>query len=142
MKEFKENGKVIEMTLDSGKVVKVATDWVKKSMQVLNTDMEDVLLMWLEDNEYLENEEQNELDKKAKTNKVKLDAKNKTERKPSTREKKPNPTKEKIISTIAETLSQIATDINIENPTKIITFKVDNKEFKVGLTEKRVKKVK
>ena len=32
MKEFKENGKVIEMTLDSGKVVKVATDWVKKSM--------------------------------------------------------------------------------------------------------------
>ena len=142
MKEFKENGKVIEMTLDSGKVVKVATDWVKKSMQVLNTDMEDVLLMWLEDNEYLENEEQNELDKKAKTNKVKLDAKNKTERKPNTREKKPNPTKEKIISTIAETLSQIATDINIENPTKIITFKVDNKEFKLDLTEKRVKKVK
>lgn len=142
MKEFKENGKVIEMTLDSGKVVKVATDWVKKSMQVLNTDMEDVLLMWLEDNEYLENEEQNELDKKAKTNKVKLDAKNKTERKTSTREKKPNPTKEKIISTIAETLSQIATDINIENPTKIITFKVDNKEFKLDLTEKRVKKVK
>ena len=142
MKEFKENGKVIEMTLDSGKVVKVATDWVKKSMQVLNTDMEDVLLMWLEDNEYLENEEQNELDKKAKTNKVKLDAKNKTERKPSTREKKPNTTKEKIISAVAETLSQIATDINIENPTKIITFKVDNKEFKLDLTEKRVKKVK
>lgn len=141
MKEFKENGKVIEMTLDSGKVVKVATDWVKKSMQVLNTDMEDVLLMWLEDNEYLENEEQNELDKKAKTNKVKLDAKNKTERKTSTREKKPNPIKEKIISTIAETLSQIATDINIENLTKIITFKIDNKEFKLDLTEKRVKKV-
>ena len=141
MKEFKENGKVIEMTLDSGKVVKVATDWVKKSMQVLNTDMEDVLLMWLEDNEYLENEEQNELDKKAKTNKVKLNAKNKTERKTSTREKKPNPTKEKIISVVAETLSQIATDINIENPTKIITFKVDNKEFKLDLTEKRVKKV-
>lgn len=141
MKEFKENGKVIEMTLDSGKVVKVATDWVKKSMQVLNTDMEDVLLMWLEDNEYLENEEQNELDKKAKTNKVKLDAKNKAERKTSTREKKPNPTKEKIISAVAETLSQIATDINIENPTKIITFKVDNKEFKLDLTEKRVKKV-
>lgn len=141
MKEFKENGKVIEMTLDSGKVVKVATDWVKKSMQVLNTDMEDVLLMWLEDNEYLENEEQNELDKKAKTNKVKLDAKNKIERKTSTREKKPNPTKEKIISAVAETLSQIATDINIENPTKIITFKVDNKEFKLDLTEKRVKKV-
>lgn len=141
MKDFKENGKVIEMTLDSGKVVKVATDWVKKSMQVLNTDMEDVLLMWLEDNEYLENEEQNELDKKAKTNKVKLDAKNKTERKTSIREKKPNPTKEKIISAVAETLSQIATDINIENPTKIITFKVDNKEFKLDLTEKRVKKV-
>ena len=140
MKDYKENGKVIEITLDNGKVVKVATDWVNKSMKALNTDIEDVLLMWLEDNDYLENEELEELDKKAKANKPKQVAKSSTERKKVVRERKPNPTKELIIGSIAKMLRDIATDVNIENVGKIITFKVDNKEFKLDLIEKRVKK--
>ena len=52
MKDYKINGKVIDITLDNGKVVKCATEWVEKSMKALETDMEDVLLMWLEDNDY------------------------------------------------------------------------------------------
>ena len=105
MKEYKENGKVIEITLDNGKVVKVATDWVNKSMKALNTDIEDVLLMWLEDNDYLENEELEELDKKAKDNKPKQVAKSSTERKKVVRERKPNPTKENIIQVVANALN-------------------------------------
>ena len=140
MKDYKVNGKVVEMTLDNGKVVKVATDWVNKSMKALNTDIEDVLLMWLEDNDYLENEELEELDKKAKANKPKQVVKSSTERKKVVRERKPNPTKENIIKVVANALQDIATDINIENVGKIITFKVDNKEFKLDLIEKRVKK--
>lgn len=140
MKEYKENGKVIEITLDNGKVVKVATDWVNKSMKALNTDIEDVLLMWLEDNDYLENEELEELDKKAKENKPKQVAKSSTERKKVVRERKPNPTKENIIQVVANALNEIATNVNIENVGKIITFQVDGKEFKIDLIEKRVKK--
>lgn len=140
MKEYKENGKVIEITLDNGKVVKVATDWVNKSMKALNTDIEDVLLMWLEDNDYLENEELEELDKKAKENKPKQVAKSSTERKKVVRERKPNPTKENIIQVVANALQPIAENIIIENVGKIITFRVDNKDFKIDLTEKRVKK--
>lgn len=140
MKEYKENGKVIEITLDNGKVVKVATDWVNKSMKALNTDIEDVLLMWLEDNDYLENEELEELDKKAKENKPKQVAKSSTERKKVVRERKPNPTKENIIQVVANALNEIATNVNIENIGKIITFQVDGKEFKIDLIEKRVKK--
>jgi len=131
---------VVNITLDNGKVVKCAYDWVQKSMKALDTDIEDVLLMFLEDNDYLENEEQKELEEKAKDNKVKQVVKSAKPRAKTTRERKPNPTKEKIISTLAETLKTIATDVNIENVGKIITFKVDNKEFKVDLTEKRVKK--
>ena len=71
MKDYKVNGKVIEMTLENGKVVKCSTEWANKTMKALGTDLEDVLLMWLEDNDYLVNEEQNELDKNAK-GKVKL----------------------------------------------------------------------
>ena len=66
MKDYKVNGKVVEMTLENGKVVKCATEWVEKTMKALDTDMEDVLLMWLEDNDYIVNEEQDELDKQAK----------------------------------------------------------------------------
>ena len=109
-------------------------------MKALNTDIEDVLLMWLEDNDYLENEELEELDKKAKANKPKQVVKSSTERKKVVRERKPNPTKENIIKVVANALQDIATDINIENVGKIITFKVDNKEFKLDLIEKRVKK--
>ena len=112
MKNYKENGKVIEITLDNGKVVKVATDWVKKSMKALDTDLEDTLLMWLEDNDYLENEELEELDTKAKKQ-VKNVVKSNTERKKTTRERKPNPTKENIIKTLAETLENIAQDVKV-----------------------------
>ncbi len=35
MKDYKVNGKVIEMTLESGKVVKCSTDWANKSMKAL-----------------------------------------------------------------------------------------------------------
>lgn len=139
MKNYKENGKVIDITLDNGKVVKVATEWVKKSMKALDTDIEDVLLMFLEDNDYLENEELEELDNKAKKQ-VKNVVKSNTERKKVVRERKPNPTKENIIQVVANCLKDIATNINIENIGKIITFKVDNKEFKLDLTEKRIKK--
>lgn len=140
MKEYKENGKVYEITLDNGKVVKCSSEWVKKSMKALDTDLEDVLLMFLEDNDYLENEEQKELDNKAKTNKVKQVVKSDKPRAKTTRERKPNPTKEMLISTIAKALENVATDVIIENVGKIITCKVDGKDFKIDLTEKRVKK--
>ena len=130
MKNYKENGKVIEITLDNGKVVKCSKMWVDKTMKSLNTDLEDVLLMFLEDNDYLVNEDLEELDKQAKSNKPKK----------VVRERKPNPTKENIIQVVANALQPIAENITIENVGKIITFRVDNKDFKIDLTEKRVKK--
>ena len=136
MKDYKENGKVIEITLDNGKIVKVATEWVKKSMKALNTDIEDVLLMFLEDNNYLENEELEELDSKAKKQ-VKNVVKSNTERKKVVRDRKPNPTKENIIKALADFLPTIASNVQVENIGKLITFTVDCKEFKLDLVEKR-----
>ena len=89
MKSYVENGKVIEITLDNGKVVKCSKMWVDKTMKSLNTDLEDVLLMFLEDNDYLVNEDLEELDKQAKSNKPKNVAKSTTERKKVVRERKP-----------------------------------------------------
>lgn len=142
MKEFKENGNLIEITLDNDKVVKVSKKWVDNTMATLDTDMEDVLLMYLEDNDYLINEEQAELDKEAK-GKVKVNAKDTTKKK-TQRERvvKENPTKERIIAEIARFMATLdgVTAINIENKAKLITFTLGNDDFKLDLVQKRKKK--
>lgn len=141
MLDYKLNGKLYELTLENGKVVKVDKTWVENTMKALDTDLEDTLLTWLEDNDYLVNEELEELDAQAKINKPKNVVKSTTERKKVVRERKPNETKRDIInilhSVIAENLDPSATVENIE---KIIVFHVNGQEFKVNLTQTRQKK--
>lgn len=141
MLDYKLNGKLYELTLENGKVVKVDKTWVENTMKALETDLEDTLLTWLEDNDYLVNEELEELDAQAKINKPKNVVKSTTERKKVVRERKPNETKRDIInilhSAIAENLDPSATVENIE---KIIVFHVNGQEFKVNLTQTRQKK--
>ena len=145
MKDYIVKEKWVEITLENGKSIKVDRKWVDKSMKNLDTDIEDVLLMYLEDNDILVNEEQEELDKNAK-GKVKLVATNEEKAKkktPKERVQKENPTKELIIKTIAKALETLETDnIVIENKTKIITFSMNNEQFKVDLIQKRKEKVK
>lgn len=137
MKDYKINGKVIEMTLDNGKVVKCMTEWAEKSMKALDTDLEDVLLMFLEDNGYLTNDAQEELDNQAK-GVVKVVAKKPKAKTQKERVVKENPTKELIISTIANALQNLdISNLNIENKAKIVTFSMNNEDFKVDLVQKR-----
>ena len=83
--------------------------------------------MYLEDEGYLENAEQVALTEKAKKNRItatihqaRTDSAKKSQKERVTKEQ---PTKEEIISTIAVTLTSIgATNVNIENKTKIISF--------------------
>jgi len=142
MKDYKVNGKYIEITLDNDKVVKCDKKWAETSVEKLGTDMEDVLLMWLEDNDYLINEEQEELDQEAK-GKVKLVATNEKPKKKTQKERvvKENPLKEQIIETLANALKNLEVDnLNIENKGKLITFSYKNEDFKVDLVQKRKKK--
>ena len=143
MKDYKVNGSVYEVTLENGKQVKIATSWVEKTTKLLDTDTEDVLLMWLEDNDYLENEEQEELDKTAKANKVKLVATDKAKKKtPRERVAKPQPEKEFLITNFYELLWALPGVDNIirENKAKIITFDYKGANYKLDLVQKRKKK--
>lgn len=137
MENYKVNGKYIEITLPTGKVVKCEKEWAEKSMKALETDLEDVLLMWLEDEGYMINDEQEELDKKAK-GVVKPKAGDKTQRKPREKVQKENPTKELIIAEIAKTLQNLGvSNLKIENKAKLITFDYVNESFKIDLIQKR-----
>lgn len=143
MKDYKLNGSVYEIVLDNDKKVKVSAQWVEKSMKSLETDLEDVLLMWLEDNDYLVNEELEELDKKAK-GQVKNVAKSETPKKktPKERTQKAQPEKEYIIGIVAEFLEDITdiSNLNIENKAKLITFDYKGASYKLDLVQKRAKK--
>lgn len=139
MKDYEIKGKVIEITLDNGKVVKCSTQWAENTIKALDTDMEDVLLMFLEDNDYLVNEEQEELDKQAK-GKVKNIAKAEKPKAKTQRERvvKENPTKEEIVQTIANALQDLdISNLNIVNKAKLIEFSYKNEDFKVDLVQKR-----
>lgn len=139
MKDYKINGSVYEVTLENGKQVKIATSWVEKTTKLLETDTEDVILMWLEDNDYLENEEQEELDKTAKANKVKLVATDKAKKKtPRERVAKPQPEKEFLISLLAKALeNEDISNLKVENKAKLITFSYKNHDYKLDLVQKR-----
>ena len=143
MKDYKELDKVYEITLENGKVVKVDKKWAQISMEKLETDLEDVLLMYLEDNDYLENDAQNDLDQSAKAN-VKVIAKSEKPKKKTQRERvvKENPTKELIISKLTSALQEIddISNVNVENKAKLITFTLNNEDFKLDLVQKRKEK--
>ena len=143
MKDYKELDKVYEITLENGKVVKVDKKWAQLSMEKLETDLEDVLLMYLEDNDYLENDAQNDLDQSAKAN-VKVIAKSEKPKKKTQRERvvKENPTKELIITKLASALQEIDNilNVNVENKAKLITFTLNNEDFKLDLVQKRKEK--
>lgn len=143
MKDYVVKGNVVEITLDNDKVVKCSNAWVEKTMELLKTSAEDVMLMWLEDNGYIVNEEQEALDKQAKANKVKLVAKEEKPKAktPKERVQKENPTKELIIAKVAEMLQNLQVDnLNIENKAKLITFTLNGNDFKLDLVQKRAKK--
>lgn len=144
MKDYKLNGKMYEITLDNDKVVKVDKKWVDTSIENLQTDLEDVLLMYLEDNDYITNDAQNDLDQSAKENGVKLVAKTEKPKKKTQRERvvKENPTKELIISKLTSALQEIdnISNVNVENKAKLITFTLNNEDFKLDLVQKRKEK--
>lgn len=126
------------------KTVNIPDAEIQNFMKSLDLTKEEAVQMWLEDNGYEENEEQAELDAKAK--KVKIDhgasAVDKTQKK----EKKPRP---KVASDEKQTLfSQIFDNLNefygenaqIEKENKLIIVKIGEKTFKVDLIEQRPKK--
>ena len=146
MKNYEVNGKYTNITLDNDKVVRVETSYLEKMIDTLDIDMDEAVLTYLEDEEYEINDEQEELTKKAKDNRITAtihEAEDKTkERKKIERAPKENPTKEGIIKELYSCISAVAgvSGCRIENKTKIITFDLGGESFKIDLVQKRKSK--
>lgn len=144
MENYVINGKVVDITLENGKVVKAMTSYLENMVKNLDIDMDEAVLTWLEDEGYLVNEEQEELVQKSKENKSLAAARKgirdgAKEKKKVVRTVKENPTKEMVISEIFKCIEAIegTTNVVVENKGKLITFELNNESFKVDLIQRR-----
>ena len=131
----------MKYTLDNGKVVTIPDKEIENYMKSLELSKEDAIDLWLEDNDYQENEEQNELDAKAK--KVKIDHCASAIDKSQAKEKKPrvvktSDEKQKLFDEIYHSLVEIyGGKVEIVKENKLLTVQIAEKVFKIDLIEQR-----
>lgn len=133
----------------NGKNIRIPDDEIKKSMKALELSKDEAIQMWLEDEGYLENEEQEALNKKAKENRITatihqasaIDSKKKTQKE---RTRKENPIKEALISEIVSFLprfnlpnEQKVVNVKVLNVGKLISFTVGEETYEIDLKQKR-----
>lgn len=130
----------MKYTLENGKIVNIPDKEIENSMKSLELTKEEAIEMWLEDEGYLDNEEQNELDSKAKKVKIDhgasaIDKTQKKEKKP--REIKVSDEKQTLFGEIVEKLAETGRNYEILKENKLICVKIGEKTFKIDLIEQR-----
>lgn len=133
----------MKYTLENGKTVNIPDTEIEKNMKLLEISKEDAIEMWLEDEGYLDNEEQNELDEKAKKVKINHGASaiDKTQKEKKPRQKVASDEKQALFTEILNTLTGVyGENVKIEKENKLILVKIGEKCFKVDLIEQRTSK--
>ena len=126
----------------NGKNINIPDADIERSMKSLELTKEEAIQMWLEDEGYLENEEQEELERKAKENRItatihQASTKDPHKKTQKERGRKENPTKEMVIREIAALLPKFAEDIEILNVGKLISFRIGEEKYEIDLKQKR-----
>lgn len=130
----------MKYTLENGKVINIPDKDIQNSMKKLEITQEEAVEMWLEDEGYLDNEEQIELNEKAKKIKIDhgasaVDKTQKKEKKP--REIKVSDEKQALFAEIVEKLAENGRNYEIVKENKLICVKIGEKTFKIDLIEQR-----
>lgn len=130
-------------TLESGRTVRVPNEAIERNMAILKISKQEAVDLWLYDEGYIDNEEADALTAKAKDNRVTatVHKAKSTEYKQKTQKErvvKADPTKEGIISAIAEMLPSVnAENVVIANKGKLITFTIGADSYKLDLIRQR-----
>lgn len=125
----------------NGKNINIPDAEIEKSMKILGMSKEEAIEMWLEDEGYLDNEEQAELEQKAKENKITatIHGASATEKKKQSKPKvvKVSDEKVKLFNEICCNLDDLFYDFTILKENKLIQVKIGEKIFKIDLIEQR-----
>ena len=126
--------------LRNGKTVTIPDAEIEKSMKTLELTHKEAVQMWLEDNDYEVNEEQEELDAKAKKVKIQhgASAVDKQNKEKKERVVKVSDEKQALFNNIYQNLVEIyGENVEIIKENKLLTIKIGTKTFKVDLIEQR-----
>ena len=134
----------MKYSLNNGKVITIPDDEIQNSMDKLKLSLHEAIQMWLEDNEFELNEEQEELDQKAKQVKIKLGATSASKERKKTKERtvKISDEKKRLFDVILNDLiaEYDCENVEVKTENKLIQVKIGEKTFKVDLIEQRAKK--
>lgn len=130
----------------NGKTVNIPDVEIKNYMKSLGIDEEEAIEMWLDDEGYTENEEQMELEQKAKDSGIMRDihgasAMDKTTKKSSKpKVVKVSEEKQQLFNDICCSLDDLVYDLTVLKENKLIQVEINGKIFKIDLIEQRPKK--
>jgi hypothetical protein len=127
-------------TLENGKTINIPDNEIQKHMKTFDISEQEAIDLYLEDEGYLDNEELDELDEKAKKVKIKHEAsattKDKKEKKPRT--VKISDEKQQLFSEISTFLTEkYGNSVEIVKENKLLTVQIGEKTFKLDLIEQR-----
>jgi tyrosine-protein phosphatase YwqE len=110
---------------------------IDKYVDTLGISISEAIDIWLEDNDIKVSEETLELEKKAKENGVRHQAKSSTPREKKKVERKPDQVKDSLVESLAEILKEYATNIQIVKVGKLIEFDIEDDHYKLDLIRQR-----
>lgn len=132
----------MKYTTDTGRTVNIPDKEIEILKTSLNLSESDAIELWLCDNDYETDENQQELDEKAKKVKILHDVspkKSQKERKPPI--KKVSDEKKELFSEILSDLEDIYKEnVQVLTENKLIQIKIADKTFKVDIIEQRPRK--
>lgn len=116
---------------------------IDKLMDSLDISEDEAVQTWLFDNDYIENEEEAILTKKAKDNRITAtihEAKDITKTRAKRNvERKEDVDKEMIIAAVANMLQGMGIKGRVTNKSKIVEFEYNGNEYKIDLIRRRKK---
>lgn len=129
----------------NGMNIAIPDDILENYMNNLDLSQDEAIQLYLEDNEYQKNEEQQALNEKARAMKVStlLGAGNDKprQRTPSEKTRKVDEVKHNLVEKLVEFLGENgANDIKIKTVDKLIVFNIGEDEYKLDLIKTRKKK--
>ena len=133
-------------TLENGKIVNISDKDIEKKMKLYNLTKEGAIQLWLEDNDYLVNEELEALDAKSKKVKINHGARADKPRKKSDKPRtvKVSDAKKELFSKLSYYLNEFCeeNDANctILKENKLIELQFGGETFKIDLIQVRKKK--
>jgi hypothetical protein len=138
--------KYINYEIDENQFVKIPQDEIDRIVKGLGVSEDDACWIWCEDNGKIDNEEQNELDKKAKESRITAtihQARAETTKERKKVERKPDQVKDSLVESLKTFLiEQGFENVAITKVGKLVEFDCGGEHFKLDLIRQRPPKKK